>query len=48
MMRSCPELEYLRRHVGQRARTLYNAFGSRQVATILTASNDYAVILEGE
>ena len=26
--------------------TLYNAFGSRQVATILTASNDYAVILE--
>jgi HAE1 family hydrophobic/amphiphilic exporter-1 len=26
--------------------TLYNAFGSRQVATIFTASNDYAVILE--
>jgi HAE1 family hydrophobic/amphiphilic exporter-1 len=26
--------------------TLYSAFGSRQVATILTASNDYAVILE--
>jgi len=26
--------------------TLYNSFGSRQVATILTASNDYAVILE--
>jgi len=26
--------------------TLYNGFGSRQVATILTASNDYAVILE--
>ncbi len=26
--------------------TLYNAFGSRQVATIYTASNDYAVILE--
>jgi HAE1 family hydrophobic/amphiphilic exporter-1 len=26
--------------------TLYNSFGSRQVATIYTASNDYAVILE--
>jgi HAE1 family hydrophobic/amphiphilic exporter-1 len=26
--------------------TLYNAFGSRQVATIYGASNDYAVILE--
>ena len=26
--------------------TLYNSFGSRQVATIFTASNDYAVILE--
>jgi HAE1 family hydrophobic/amphiphilic exporter-1 len=26
--------------------TLYNAFGSRQVATIFAASNDYAVILE--
>ncbi|HKD27022.1 MAG TPA: efflux RND transporter permease subunit [Xanthobacteraceae bacterium] len=26
--------------------TLYNGFGSRQVATILTASNDYPVILE--
>jgi hydrophobic/amphiphilic exporter-1 (mainly G- bacteria), HAE1 family len=25
---------------------LYNSFGSRQVATIFTASNDYAVILE--
>ena len=26
--------------------TLYNSFGSRQVATLYTASNDYAVILE--
>jgi hydrophobic/amphiphilic exporter-1 (mainly G- bacteria), HAE1 family len=26
--------------------TLYNSFGSRQVATIYTSSNDYAVILE--
>jgi HAE1 family hydrophobic/amphiphilic exporter-1 len=26
--------------------TLYNAFGSRQVATIYTATNDYSVILE--
>src|SRR5437763_9297789 len=26
--------------------TLYSSFGSRQVATIYTASNDYAVILE--
>ena len=26
--------------------TLYNSFGARQVATIFTASNDYAVILE--
>jgi HAE1 family hydrophobic/amphiphilic exporter-1 len=26
--------------------TLYNSFGSRQVATIFTANNDYAVILE--
>src|ERR1043166_2629454 len=26
--------------------TLYNSFGSRQVATIYAASNDYAVILE--
>src|SRR5262249_43265461 len=26
--------------------TLYNSFGSRQVATIYTPSNDYAVILE--
>jgi hydrophobic/amphiphilic exporter-1 (mainly G- bacteria), HAE1 family len=26
--------------------TIYNSFGSRQVATIYTASNDYAVILE--
>ena len=28
--------------------TLYTAFGSRQVATIYTSSNDYAVILEAE
>src|SRR5262249_53229563 len=26
--------------------TLYNSFGSRQAATLYTASNDYAVILE--
>jgi HAE1 family hydrophobic/amphiphilic exporter-1 len=26
--------------------TLYNSFGSRQVATLYTASNDYAIILE--
>lgn len=29
-------------------RTLYNAFGDSQVATIYTSSNDYAVILEVE
>ena len=32
--------------VDQVRQTLYNAFGSRQVATIYTAANDYAVILE--
>ncbi len=28
--------------------TLYNAFGSRQIATIFTASNDYQVIMEAD
>ncbi len=32
--------------IDQVRQSLYNAFGSRQVATIYTAANDYAVILE--
>ena len=28
--------------------TLYNAFGSRQIATIFTASNDYQIIMEAD
>ncbi|MCP8939332.1 efflux RND transporter permease subunit [Alsobacter sp. SYSU M60028] len=32
----------------QLRQTLYNAFGSRQVSTIFTPSNDYSVIMEAE
>jgi HAE1 family hydrophobic/amphiphilic exporter-1 len=33
-------------NIGQVQSALYNAFGSRQISTILGANNDYAVILE--
>ena len=36
----------LRRHRRQVRQELYNAFGTRQVATIYTPANDYEVILE--